>query len=333
MDLFTAQSDPTAISEHSSKFTLWNQRKLIALLSSLLVFSAVCDLGGPDIEKTDLAPKCGGCGGLTESQFVQLSYDYYVWPEKMEISTFGKEIQVSCYPSSFETMLQYIHLLFTKHVAWNQQAAAEYLKKLKDLLSNPEEDSPETKFGKLVRKLNYQNHPLSKPSLEPSDLENVDFTFAQKFFEGAFSNPADFIFTFSGNFAGNVLEDLTPLVNLYLGTIPHKTEGIPTAVEVKANFDKAIEATRKEIKFPEGITGDIIFAGTEFVGNVMISFPIPVAADEFSHSRNSLLCKVVHARLRKVLRDTLASVLDVVIFPQYLFSPFLPGTDWSLLCL
>lgn len=111
------------------------------------------------------------------------------------------------------------------------------------------------------------------------ELLNVEFCI-----DDICSNPSEFTFAFVGNFAGNSLDDLIPLITTYIGSIPKKLGGEYDTSARKKRFEEAIENIRDEISFPEGIQGEVIYEGEENAGITSLHYSTNYSQKILSHN-------------------------------------------------
>jgi hypothetical protein len=140
------------------------------------------------------------------------------------------------------------------------------------------------------------------------------------------SNPAEFTFHIVGSFGENLLKDMVPLLDTYIGSIPAKTGGIFDPQEQEKRTNEAADKLIPSIQFPSnlssdmvlkltitpaGIKTDVIYAGEDPIARVRISFPVDSIKNLSEKDVTDIFCTVLNSRLTKELRFKMGGVYSV----------------------
>ncbi len=130
------------------------------------------------------------------------------------IGELSEGLRGSCSINDFETMLQLIHLSFTKPRV-TESAYNSYINKQKGLLENAKSDPQQAWQDTLgVTMANY--HPRRRV-LTPELLDQTNYRSIKKIVEHRFGDPGNFTFYFVGNINK---KETKKLVEQYLGSLP-----------------------------------------------------------------------------------------------------------------
>lgn len=152
------------------------------------------------------------------------------------ISLFSEGLSGSSTPKDMEFFFQYIHAFFTsprQDSSVAELVTSEYLEQIKMISANPM-----YKFMLGFMDITTQNDPYQKSLLSEEDVKAADYNRAFQLYQQRFANPADFVFTFVGNFDENLIREY---IELYLGSLKTNSEREQAKYEVVKDFpDKQI---------------------------------------------------------------------------------------------
>lgn len=121
----------------------------------------------------------------------------------------------SAAPKDLETMLQLVYLYFTQPRK-DEKAFESFKSKNKMLLGNLM-SNPQFYYSDQLSKILTQNHPRGGGFPTPEDLDSINFERSYEIYQDRFADAGDFTFFFVGSFTE---EDITPLLETYLGSLP-----------------------------------------------------------------------------------------------------------------
>jgi len=121
------------------------------------------------------------------------------------LSNYYRGFQGAATTQDMTTLFEMIHLFFAMP-RLDERAIAAMLDQYKTSLAHIDED-PQQVFSRELTKLIDNNHPLFKP-LELSDMDKVSVENVREFLSFCI-NPADYTFTFTGNFDLNKIKELS----------------------------------------------------------------------------------------------------------------------------
>jgi zinc protease len=174
------------------------------------------------------------------------------------ITVFSEEMTGTSTPKDLEFFFQYLHAFFATP-RYDPTVHELVTKETKEQLKMIEA-MPMYRALKHIMKIITQNdfyspHQLVSLTYTDDFINTADYDRAFEIYKERFANPADFIFTFVGNFDEKVMRDF---LELYLGSLPTSPERDAINPEVTKGF-------------PAAQTNQDIFIGTEeqsFVGVV-----------------------------------------------------------------
>jgi zinc protease len=233
----------------------------------------------------------GGIGGLSPVDLGKLLAGKIAGASAY-ISTYTHGVSGSATPRDLETALQMAYLHFT---APNRDPGALDLMKrrLEASLAN-QAQSPGAVFGERLRAINTVNHYTSKP-IRIEDVGKLDAQAMWTFYSERFSNAANFTFFFVGNFT---VDDITPLLATYLGSLPSK--GAPDA-----------RAADVRLQFPATVQRETVTKGQEPRAQTVITFFSDTGLDEAQTARVRAAADIVENKLRDILREQLGGTYSV----------------------
>jgi zinc protease len=234
-----------------------------------------------------------GVGGLTPVDLGKLLAGK-IGAASAYISTYTHGVTGSATPKDLETALQLAYLHFT---APNRDASALDLMKrrLEASLAN-QAQSPGAVFGERLRAINTVNHYTSKP-IRLEDVGTLDAQAMWSFYAERFGNAANFTFFFVGNFT---VDEITPLLNTYLGSLPSKGAPDSKAADVR-------------LQFPASVQRETVTKGQEPRAQTVITFFSDTGLDESQTARVRAAADIVENKLRDILREQLGGTYSVSV--------------------
>jgi zinc protease len=234
-----------------------------------------------------------GVGGLTPVDLGKLLAGK-IGAASAYISTYTHGVTGSATPKDLETALQLAYLHFT---APNRDASALDLMKrrLEASLAN-QAQSPGAVFGERLRAINTVNHYTSKP-IRLEDVGTLDAQAMWSFYAERFGNAANFTFFFVGNFT---VDEITPLLNTYLGSLPSKGAPDSKAADVR-------------LQFPASVQRETVTKGQEPRAQTVITFFSDTGLDELQTARVRAAADIVENKLRDILREQLGGTYSVSV--------------------
>jgi len=235
----------------------------------------------------------GGVGGLTPVDLGKLLAGK-LGGASAYISTYTHGVTGSATPKDLETALQLAYLHFT---APNRDAGALDLMKrrLEASLAN-QAQSPGAVFGERLRLVNTVNHYTSRP-FKIEDVGKLDAQAMWRFYNERFSNAANFTFFFVGNFT---VDEITPLLATYVGSLPSKGAPDSTAADV-------------HLQFPAAVQRETVTKGQEPRANTVITFFSDTGLDEAQTARVRAAADIIENKLRDILREQLGGTYSVSV--------------------
>jgi zinc protease len=233
----------------------------------------------------------GGVGGLSPVDLGKLLAGKIAGASAY-ISTYTHGVTGSATPKDLEIALQLAYLHFT---APNRDPNALGLMKtrLEASLAN-QAQSPGAVFGERLRAINTVNHYTSKP-VRIEDVAKLDSQAMWTFYTDRFSNAANFTFFFVGNFT---VDDITPLLATYLGSLPSKGAPDSGAADV-------------HLQFPASVQRETVTKGQEPRAQTVITFFSDTGLDEAQTARVRAAADIVENKLRDILREELGGTYSV----------------------
>jgi predicted Zn-dependent peptidase len=242
----------------------------------------------------------------------------------LETFLFERRARFSALPTRIETLLQLVHCMFRSHPAkWKEEFCEQELELMLEF--SRVSRAPEVKLRERAIALCWQNNSLIRP-LSESDLQKVSIQTAIRWFERAWSNPAEFLFQFTGNFSTPDLQQRAiNLVSRYIGSIPERMEGDFSAEARAQSLIKANAKVGKTIKFRPAIRRDVIYEAEEGTAHVLLCFPIPSFKTHLDFAVAEVVTIMLESHLFQLLRSHLARVYSVSVTPVHHFGAFFPG--------
>jgi zinc protease len=235
----------------------------------------------------------GGVGGLSPVDLGKLLAGK-IGGASAYISTYTHGVTGSATPRDLELALQLAYLHFT---APNRDPGALDLMKrrLEASLAN-QAQSPGAVFGERLRLLNTVDHYTSR-QFRLEDVAKLDAEAMWTFYAERFSNAANFAFFFVGNFT---VDEITPLLATYLGSLPSKGTPDSRAIDV-------------HMQFPAAVQRETVTKGREPRAQTVITFFSDTGLDEAQTARIRAAADIVENKLRDILREQLGGTYSVSV--------------------
>lgn len=220
------------------------------------------------------------------------------------VGLYEESLQGNSNKKDVETLLQLIHLAFTKPRK-DSVAFMSSMDKQRAFLQNRGSD-PEQVFQDTIGYCLSGYHYSARPTTG-ADLKNVKQQRCNAIFKERFSDPTDFTFIFVGSFN---LDEIKPLIESYIGGISSSTKR-ETAKDIG-------------IKAPKGKLNKVVVKGNEPRSSVNL-----VWTNTFEYNRKNrfevqALMKLLNIKLRENLREDKGGVYGVGIYPN-IYSVPKPG--------
>lgn len=208
------------------------------------------------------------------------------------MSDYTHGVRGSSTPKDLETALQLLYLDFT---APNDDPSAFALlkRRLEASIANRAQN-PGAVFGDRVRAINTLDHYSTRP-LTAEDIAKLDPAREFAFYRREFANAANFTFFFVGAFT---VDDLVPLVERYVASLPSKGVADATLGDMK-------------LQFPDLVRRETVNKGREPRSQTVISFFADTKLDEMQTYRLRAAAAVLENRLRDILREDMGGTYSV----------------------
>jgi zinc protease len=227
-----------------------------------------------------------GIGTFSPSALQQYDLDFDVsldMHKRTIVASGGKE--------ELETLFEIIHAFFSSpsfhENIWDkllEKCSSNEMQKLKD---------PEVLFARHLAKLYSQDCIL----LDDFDAQIAKKNLCEPLFNHFFGAPNAFHFAISGDFT---MEEITPLIKNYLGTLRSGSAEVGTGVEV--------------IKTPAAVVDSKLHAGSSTNIKTVIGFVYPAKEILFNIKNqyaSDLVSLILHRRLKNTLREELGQTYHV----------------------
>ncbi len=212
------------------------------------------------------------------------------------ISNYEEFMQGNSNKKDFETLLQLVHLAFTKPRK-DSLAFISVLDKQKAFIQNRGSD-PQQVFSDSVQYIMSGYHYSAKPLTE-SDLKSLNYKRAHQIFKERFSDPTDFTFYFVGSINP---DEVKPLIESYLG-------GISASSKKELPKDMGITS-------PKGKLSKVVVKGNEPRSSVNLMWTTPFEYNRKNRFEAQALMKLLNIKLRENLREEKGGVYGVGIYPM-----------------
>lgn len=210
------------------------------------------------------------------------------------IGELSQGLQGNSVNKDLETMFQLIWLNFTsprKDTTALKTFKSQMITQFKFMMSNPQ-----MAFFKKFREMSTSNNPRVIIIPTEDQLNSIDLDKTYDFYTSLFNNAGDFKFFIVGSFD---METIKPLIEKYIASLPNN--GVST---------KWID---RNIKFPDGISEETVYKGTEPKSMVGI-----MMKDDFDYTMKNRLelqmaVKILSIRLRETMREDQGGVYGVQV--------------------
>ena len=200
-------------------------------------------------------------------------------------------LSASASPADIKTMFELIYLAFTKP-RFDELGMALDRRSREDSLRN-RLTSPDVVFGDKFNEIMFQGHPRYEP-WNLDTLDQLDLDKSKDFYEERFANTGDFTFVIVGAFT---LEDVEPLVNQYIGSLPASDATDPIGDDGSRRVSGIKKADVKQ--------------GIEQKGAVRLEFHGDFEANVDNREQLAAMTAVLSTLLREELREALGGVYGV----------------------
>ena len=201
----------------------------------------------------------------------------------VEISELYENVNASAATAEVETMLQLVHLRFTRPRT-DENLFASYIAKQREV-ARGRAASSEAVFGDKVAGAIYNDHPLLPRLMRPADYDKLKLERVAAIYQERFSSAKDFTFVLVGSFE---VDKLKPLLATYLGSLP--VPEIATAMRDRGMRPAA------------GVIKTDMYRGAELKSRVSLRFASEAAYSEDEALRVRALGEVLNIKLVEVLR-------------------------------
>ncbi|MYN08718.1 insulinase family protein [Massilia sp. FT127W] len=202
----------------------------------------------------------------------------------VNISELYENVNASAGTAEVETMLQLVHLRFTRPRK-DENLFASYIAKQRELATARAATS-DAVFGDKITGAMYNDHPLLPRLMQPADYDKLKLDRVAEIYRERFSSAKDFTFVLVGSFE---VDKLKPLLATYLGSLP--VADIPTAFR-----DRGVRPATGLIKTD-------IYRGSEKSSRINLRFTSEAPYSEDEAMRVRALAEVLNIKLVDVLRD------------------------------
>lgn len=196
----------------------------------------------------------------------------------------GESIEGSAQRADFETLLQWVHLLFTAPRFDDNALEVQRATQLQQIVGS--EADPRRRFGREVQRVAAFGDPRTVP-LEREAINALTSAELQRVFSARFSNAADFIFVITGSLDGL---ELPALLERYLASLP----GDPAKRETARHngYTPPTAAMERLVRF-----------GSEPIAQVYLLFAGDYQWSQRENQIYNTLMDVLDIRLREVIRE------------------------------
>ncbi|WP_377704138.1 M16 family metallopeptidase [Pseudoduganella sp. UC29_71] len=200
------------------------------------------------------------------------------------INELYENVNASAATGEVETMLQLVHLRFTRPRK-DENLFATYIAKQREL-ARGRADNSEAVFGDRVTGAMYGDHPLLARLMLPADYDKLKLERVAQIYQERFSSAKDFTFVMVGSFE---VDKVKPLLAAYLGSLP--VSDVPTAFR-----DRGVRPAAGVIKAD-------MRRGGEQRSRISLRFTSEAPYSDDEAMRVRALAEVLNIRLLDVLRE------------------------------
>lgn len=247
--------------------------------------------GGTSVAPDDLYMSATWASSIVTAsgagQFSSVEIQKLLAGQAVSVSPFIGELEEgfsgSASPRDIETMLQLVHLYATAPRS-DETAFRSLMSRIRTVIEN-RGSSPEAVWSDTLSVTVAQGHPRRLPPTLDR-LEQVDLDRALEFYRERFSDFGEATFLFVGTFD---LDELRPLVELYLGSLPSTGRN---------------ETWRDPgVRPPTGVERRTVYKGQEPKARTAIVFTGPFDYDRPNRLLLGAMADVLDIMLREVLRE------------------------------
>lgn len=199
--------------------------------------------------------------------------------------------------NDFETMLQLVHLYFTKP-RYDETAYNSYVDRMKSVYEN-QAVSPEKVFSNKISATLSSDHMRARP-MTATILDEANYKRVHKIYRERFNDPASFTFYFVGNVN---IKTAKPLVEKYLATLSNSN-----------NNEKFADLG---IEYPKGKVDVQAKKGTEQKSIVLLQFNHDFDYAQKDRLAIKALGKVLSINLIEEIREKQSLVYSIGAYPNY----------------
>lgn len=184
----------------------------------------------------------------------------------------------------------------------DEGAFARYIDQLRARLAHRDAD-PGVRYGDRLTGINTRDNPRTRP-MTVDRLGEIDAEKAFAFYRDAFANAADFTMFIAGNVD---IDALVPELERTIGSLPRLDR-------------KGLRWVDRKVLFPEGITRETVYAGSEPRASTTITIASYDGDDPFEWHRMRTAAAMLERRLLERLREDRGATYGVGV-----------GYDWSMI--
>jgi len=214
----------------------------------------------------------------------------------MYIGELSEGMSGSCSVSEFETLMQMIHVAFTKPRV-TETAFNSYVNKQKGVLENSMLD-PQTVWSDTLQTLKSNYHPRRR-SLTPERLNEASFKTVQRIVRQRFSDPNNFTFYFVGNIDK---KQAKVLVEKYIASLPP--------------LNRSENYKDMGITSPAGVVERTVYKGVDNKCMVVLNFHGNMDYTYKNRIELNALCSIVSTKLLEEIREAYSGVYTIGAYPQ-----------------
>jgi zinc protease len=237
----------------------------------------------------------------------------------VEINELYENVNASAATAEVETMLQLVHLRFTRPRKDDKLFASLIAKQREGARARAA--SSDAVFGDRVAGAIYNDHPLLPRLMLPADYDKLKLERVAEIYQERFSSAKDFTFVLVGSFE---VAKLKPLLAAYLGSLP--VPDIATAMRDRGMRPAA------------GVIKTDMYRGAELKSRVSLRFASEAPYSEDEALRVRALGELLNIKLVEVLREdkgllysgSFSGRMNKLPYGRVLFSANLPCASGSV---
>lgn len=236
----------------------------------------------------------------TELNKFKAGKNFYIRPW---IDKVGEGISGNTTVTDFETVLQYIYMIF-EAPRKDKEVFEKNIDSWKTNI-NTQKNSPDYQFNIFNYRAKYPNDNRNIVQLEEKHLKQMNLDEMYKIFQERFSNGSDFIFYFVGNID---IEKSIPMIERYIG-------GIPSTNKKEQWVDRTQE-------FAKGVVDKTLYSGIGEKTSVSIGTSLPFEWSDKNNLHITMLTNIIRIKLTEDIREKLGGTygtsfrLSTELYPQ-----------------